>query len=202
MRRCDHHEELKVLIRATQMRTRQRGLSLIELITALLIAAVVTGIAIPSFERVFAQNSLATTANALLGALLSARQTAITRNTPVTICAGTASEGCDGEWATGRWIVFVDADHDGLLGNDEEVRQAVQLSLTDSISISANGPFRHAVVFMPDGTAQWPSGGFAAGRLRVCASDAFVPDTTDLTLIGSGRVVTEPYDGGGGCQPL
>ena len=62
--------------------------------------------------------------------------------------------------------------------------------------------YNQQTLTLADGTAQWPSGGFAAGRLRVCAIDAFVPNTTDLTLIGSGRVVSEHRDDGAQCVPL
>lgn len=179
--------------------TRQGGLSLIELLTALVVAAIVMGVAIPSFQTIVAQNRLAISANSLMRGMAVARRTAITREALVTFCAGSADTGCDGDWTDGEWIVFVDHDGDGQIDKDETLKLVGRLPKADIVSVAGNGPFRKAVVFTPGGTAQWPNGAFAAGRIRVCADAAFMPNETDLVLIGSGRVVTEYHKRPDGC---
>src|SRR3546814_4324913 len=127
-------------------------------------------------------------------AMVSARQAAVTRNDAVTFCAGNPDDGCDGDWSAHQWIVFVDSDRDGGIDADDELKLFERFSASTVIDVSGNGPFRKWIVYMPSGMARWPSGAFAAGRLRVCTEDVLTPNATDLVLIGSGRVVTEQHD--------
>ncbi|NGY06277.1 GspH/FimT family pseudopilin [Solimonas terrae] len=188
--------------RLRQQRSAQRGLTLIELVIGVVIASITLSIAVPTFDHVMAQNRRAVTANRLLAALVTARETAISRNTPVTFCAGNPSEGCHGDWRLHEWMVFVDADHDGQVDAGEFVKTVDSLSSSVRVGISGNGPFRHAVIFEPSGAAQTPSGAFAAGRLRICASKPMQDEATDLVLIGSGRIEPESRDFPDGCRAI
>lgn len=174
-------------------RPRQRGLTLIELMVALLVAALILTQAIPAFDRMLARNQLSTGANRLLAALVTGRLTAVSRNTFVTFCAGNATAGCHEDWSLQEWIVFVDADHDGQL-DAGEVLLVVERLGSGAIEITGNGPFSTAVVFEPSGAARTASGALAMGRLRVCTEKLVDPNATDLVLIASGRVEAEPYD--------
>ncbi|MFT4047246.1 MAG: GspH/FimT family pseudopilin [Solimonas sp.] len=176
-----------------------RGLSLLELLVTLAVAAITLGIAVPDFGRALAQHRLAVTSNALQRALTAARQTAIARNTPVTFCAGNADAGCHGQWSEGEWIVFVDEDGDGRLDDGQVPHLAERFATASDVSIAGNGPFRKAVVFREDGSAQTVTGAFAAGRLRVCAAQRLPHNASDLVLIGSGRAEMERRDYGGRC---
>src|SRR3546814_8439831 len=100
-------------------------------------------------------------------AMVSARQAAVTRNAAVTFCAGNPDDGCDGDWSAHQWIVFVDSDRDGEIDADDELKLFERFSASTVIDVSGNGPFRKWIVYMPSGMARWPSGAFAAGRLRV-----------------------------------
>lgn len=175
------------------------GFTVLELLITLTVASVLMSVAIPSYQHVSAQNHLATSTNRLLRAMMAARQTAITRNAPVTFCAGDPSNGCDGDWLAHEMIVFVDADRDGKFDPEDELKLFEQFSASTIIEVSGNGPFRKAIVFRSSGQAQWPGGAFAAGRLRVCTEYALTSNATDLVLIGSGRVVTEQHDFDGTC---
>ena len=89
---------------------RARGFTAVELLFSLAITGLVTALAVPSF-RDFLQNSrTAEEANALVGALALARNEAVTRGVPVSVCSSTDNETCadDPDWTTG-WIVFTDA---------------------------------------------------------------------------------------------
>lgn len=178
------------------------GLSLLELLVALTVAAVTMALAVPSFESITARNRLAVSANQLVGGMLTARMLAVTRNVSVTFCAGNADDGCHGNWESGEWIVFVDRAPLGELDADDELHLADSLASPQTLALAGNGPFNSAIVFRPSGAASWPSGAFAAGRLRICVNKGISPNATELVLIGSGRAVSQQCDLGGLCPAL
>ena len=92
------------------LRDRARGYTAVELLFTMAIAALVTALAVPNFRDFIQNNRAAEEANALVGALALARNEAITRGVPVTVCSSTDNENCadDPDWTTG-WIVFTDA---------------------------------------------------------------------------------------------
>jgi type IV fimbrial biogenesis protein FimT len=91
------------------MQTTQRGFTLIELMTALLVLALLVGLATPSFKQFSANSRTVATTNSLVNALAVARSEALRRSMPVTACASINSTTCTAStnWSTG-WIVFTD----------------------------------------------------------------------------------------------
>ena len=86
------------------MRTRvhQIGLTLIELLVAMAVFAVLVAIAAPNFTNIASGNRLADETNSLIGAMNFARSEAITRNTQVRVQA--AAAGGPPLWENG-WTV-------------------------------------------------------------------------------------------------
>jgi len=82
------------------------GFTLIELMVTLAIAAILFGIAIPSFTSTFSSNRLTASANELVTALNFARSEAIKRGIQVTVRRKGATSK---QWESG-WDVFVDPD--------------------------------------------------------------------------------------------
>lgn len=75
------------------------------------IMAIATALAVPSMRDFIANNRAASEANALIGSLSLARNEAVTRGVPVSVCASKDGATCldDDDWSVG-WIVFTDAN--------------------------------------------------------------------------------------------
>ena len=90
-------------------RSRQRGLTLIELMVSVTLMAVLVGVGVPAYDRITTSNRLITEINELVSAIHYARSEAIKRGAAVRICvANDDFDGCrgNGDWGNG-WIVEV-----------------------------------------------------------------------------------------------
>jgi type IV fimbrial biogenesis protein FimT len=84
-----------------------RGFTLIELIVAMAVAAVLIGVAVPSFTSAIKNNRLQTQTRELQMALLKARSEAVKGRDSITICARATDSTCGTSWENG-WLVFID----------------------------------------------------------------------------------------------
>ena len=123
----------------TGLITGNRGMTVIELLAALSIVAILSALAIPAFRDFLQNNRAAEQSNALVGALALARNEAVTRGIPVSVCASTDGETCDGAgglftlWTPG-WIVFSDATGTlGTVDDDDTVLRVLPALSGDAI---------------------------------------------------------------------
>jgi type IV fimbrial biogenesis protein FimT len=98
-------------------RTRMRGFTMIELAVVMIMVAILTMIAIPSFQYITTANRISSEINSLLGDLQYARIEAVKEGYPVTVCPSSNGTTCTvgNNWAIG-WIVFADSNGDGVVG--------------------------------------------------------------------------------------
>lgn len=85
---------------------RQTGITLIELMTAIALVAILAGLAVPALDRILLNARRAATMEELLRAAWFARTEAMRRGRPVLLCAAAAA-GCDTDapdWSNG-WII-------------------------------------------------------------------------------------------------
>lgn len=85
-----------------------RGVTLIELLTTLAIAAVLTTIAVPSYQSFVMNSQLTAKRDALANALRYARSTALNQNTTTEVCPVSTvnSTTCGNTWPAG-WMVIL-----------------------------------------------------------------------------------------------
>jgi len=85
--------------------TTSRGFTLIEMMIAITVMAILLAVAIPSYRDASLGSELRTLANDLYGSITLARSEAIKRNAVVTLCVSGDGAACGaGGWEQG-WIV-------------------------------------------------------------------------------------------------
>lgn len=105
---------------------RQNGVTLIELMVALSVAAILLSLAIPSFRETIMRNRLTSINNEFMGAINFVRSEAIKRGQSITLCKSTDGAACSTDnavfWEDG-WFAFADTDADGTVDTGETVLQ-------------------------------------------------------------------------------
>ena len=100
---------------------RESGFTLIELMFVLSVAAILLSVAIPALQM-FTTNSKQTGAiNEFVSSMHLARNTAITTNARVTMCASSNATSCEAvSWDSG-WILFRDANSNQTIDGTETI---------------------------------------------------------------------------------
>jgi len=115
---------------------RTLGFTMIEMLMTIAIAAILMGIAIPSFRYITNSNRIASELNGLLGDLQLARAEAIKEGRFVTVCESDDGANCSNSpnWQNG-WIVFSDLTNVGVWDAGETyIRKQKRFSGTDSFT--------------------------------------------------------------------
>jgi type IV fimbrial biogenesis protein FimT len=126
----------------------QRGFTVVELMMTIAVAAILLGIAVPSFNNAILGYKLSAYANNLAAGAFLARSEAIKRNATVTMCASSDGASCTGGgWEQG-WIVLAGTD---VLQQHPAATNGFKLTGTVS-----------SIIFQPTGVGATP------GTITVC----------------------------------
>jgi type IV fimbrial biogenesis protein FimT len=100
--------------------TRASGFTILELMIAVAVLAILMGIAVPSFSEMMRQNRLAAQTNDLLTATAVARSEAVKRGSLVTLCPANRNV-CSGNsrWSDGWLVITDDGPNVGQLEEDQ-----------------------------------------------------------------------------------
>lgn len=129
---------------------RIEGLSLIEVLTALAIAAVLLTMALPACLAVIDRARIARVQADLGDAFLSGARLAVASGTATVLCPARETGGCTGgiDWSQG-WLLFADVDGDRRYGgHDTLIRRTAALPGRLRLSSSQGRP---KIVFQADG---------------------------------------------------
>ena len=166
----------------------QNGWTLVELMIVLAIASLMLTAALPHYRDWIATYQLANAGQQLSASMSYARSEAIKRNSRVTLCRSANRRQCATNvgWESG-WLVFVDADQDGQVGDDEPVLRA-EGGVSPGVRIGGNRPVEDYVSYTSLGHARLISGALQMGTFTVCRAGL---RAIHVVLANSGRVRTE-----------
>lgn len=159
---------------------RASGITLLELITTLAVAAVALAIVVPGWTALTQRSQLTSTANQVLAHLRYARSEAVTRGRMVSMCPSDDGSSCSGNafgWQHG-YIVFDDRNGDRRRDGDEGLLR-VQGSHAAGLRLQTSAG-RPAIRFRADGAAWGTNATFS-----ICLGDE--GPTRAVVLYGSGR---------------
>ncbi|MBU1189478.1 MAG: GspH/FimT family pseudopilin [Gammaproteobacteria bacterium] len=127
------------------------GYTIVEIMIAIAILAILTALAMPSLQQFMARNELVGTSNALITGINLARTEAVTRSTAVAICPSTDGATCSGgDWESG-FLVFVDDNNNSSFNGGEELIRAESGYTNPAITIDGTGGLNNGFTFSADG---------------------------------------------------
>ncbi len=181
---------------------RATGFTLLELMITVAVAAILLGIAVPTFSDIIRNNRLTAGANDLLHSTQRARSEAVKRQASVAVCATDDAEAelptCS-DGAFSQWIVFVDTDGDWTVDADEPVIErhgALPASVT--VRNDSDGIISYAASGFP--TTPQPAGKQPTRNVVICDARGNQQIGTAsaaraMLVEGTGRVrVTRAFD--------
>ena len=178
------------------MQAINQGLTLLELLIAMSIAAILATLVIPSMQGFIADARIGNAVSSMTSLMTHARSTAIDSNRRITLCPTSDRKACGeaNEWKHGA-MVFADSNDNHLRDSDEPlIRYQPMNRLLEIFSGSTphtSGRSRKRVVFSPSGSAR----GYTIS-IRFCAPRNAAPARV-LVLQNSGRIRLADRDGSG-----
>lgn len=158
----------------------QKGLSLLELLISLGILCTALALGMPSMTQSLDRHRTMAEADMLLHALQLARHTAITHN------SATRVHPLNSDWTNG-WQVFIDRNDDGIPDAQTSV---ITHSPEISARLKATRTLQQRILFLGDGHAVLPGGGFQAGTFTLCEEHSTRSHNLIISRIGRVRRTT------------
>jgi len=189
------------------------GVTLVELLAAMIVAGFLLSAAIPAFMGTIGNNSSKMEANRALMDIQLARSEAIKRGKSVYICIADA-EACDpANPSTCRcgvdvpatrydmgWLIFVDEDKDKDFDADTELLLFVGLPPDDVVTMVSNGTIKYGIGLQANGQI---ARGDQNGKIAVCYDGESSEDLPGrrITISMTGRTTVKMMDPGESCTP-
>ncbi|MFC0594305.1 GspH/FimT family pseudopilin [Ottowia pentelensis] len=170
------------------------GFTLIELMTAIAVLAVLAMVAVPSFVEFQRNSALTSSTNTLLASINAARGEALKRGAFAMVIP---KDGAD--WNTG-WIVFVDKDLSTDYDSSKDEIVLEQPAPPSFITISGNGTAAGGspyILYDGSGYAKTKSGGFGALALSMVRNDVASGQTNAQTR----RIIVAATGRTRSCRP-
>lgn len=164
----------------------EHGFTLVELLVAVSLLAVIVSAAVPAFNRLTERERAVASTNTLVAHFQLARNTAISRKTFVTVCPTADGARCadNNVWSNG-WMTFVDASKTGQPQSGKDI---LRVEPNNSRSLFMHSGGRRRVRFTPAGMAYGtnitvnicPQSGSDAGRAVIVSNPGRVRTTKKI----------------------
>ena len=166
---------------------KQSGMTLLELMAVLAIAAILLTMALPGFAFLAHSSRLSSATNEMVSLLHLARSEAIKRNVRAVMCPSATGGSCaeSGGWHQG-WILFHDANNNAALDAGEVVI-LTRSGLPEGLRLTGNQPVSRYISYTPEGAAELTSGAFQAGTLTVCEQSPGPASARQIIISRTGR---------------
>ncbi len=175
----------------------RRGLTLVELLIALLLLALMLRLGLPSFNALVSKERSVAALNHIIGAVNLARASAATQNRAMVLCPAPSNTpdpqcGARNSWHLGA-MVFADSDADGSLDAGEAVIRRIPGWTNDARITWRSFRNRSYLRFRPNGMTDWQNGSFTW-----CPADGDLHRAVQVVLNAGGRARTaRDLDGDG-----
>jgi type IV fimbrial biogenesis protein FimT len=173
-----------------------RGLTLIELLVALAVVAVLTALAAPAAHSLSSAVARQVDTFRLRTLLHYARARAVSGAMDVGLCTAIAPDGPCGAASGGEWLVFADVDGDGAFhAGDDRVLRAAAGHGTGTVVRDGEGRAVAPVLrYRADGTAR------RAQTFHLCGDDGAAKGVRFVISV-TGRVRIAPAEEGACAEP-
>ncbi|MCC2614689.1 GspH/FimT family pseudopilin [Aestuariibacter halophilus] len=158
-------------------KSTQRGMTLLEMMIALAIVAIVAIFVIPSAQTIITQNRIVAEVNETSAVMQFARNHAIDEQVQTVFCPSQDFQQCVTDWNQPK-MVFADLDADGVRDDNEEILAATG-RVSDQNVVTGPGALLR---FLPNGSA------VAAGTVLFCHDSLEASYARALFLTLQGRV--------------
>lgn len=163
---------------------QQSGFTLLELLITLVISAVLILMALPNFNNLVQSSRITAASQELQNAISLGRSTALSTNSRTILVA------TNNQWQDG-WTLFIDANNDGDLSEDETVVRVGEKQ--QGIVTEASQPMNSYISFIGTGMSRQKSttsaGAILAGHIKICPENK--GGGHKLILSGGGRTRLE-----------
>jgi type IV fimbrial biogenesis protein FimT len=122
-----------------RMKTETKGFTLYELLITIVLIALISGLALPSFAASIARQRQRAEIDALFHAIHLARKESIMRRKVVSLCPSLDGQTCSPsrDWSSG-WLMFENTDRDSPPRIDAGESVLANHRVDDNVRISAN----------------------------------------------------------------
>lgn len=126
------------MINYLAFKKRQQGVTLLEMMIALAVSAIVLTLVAPNVQSILVKNKITAEINEMSGVLQFARFTAVDERSTTIVCPSSDFSSCGNNWDDPK-IVFIDANANDARDADEPLLLSSQtIANTNNMTSSAN----------------------------------------------------------------
>lgn len=164
-------------------------MTLLELLVAVVVIAIMAAVAMPSFREMIERNRLTAAANEIVAVLQTAKVEAIRRNAQVDVCPTTDGESCSG----------ADWSHMALVARKGGTTTPIREARLSGVTLRGSGQVDagNLITFGADGFAR--IGAARSGAISVCSTRIQGENIVDVNINVS-RISTDRRAGGASCS--